>query len=109
VPRQTIPITTFTLCDAEPGSDATTYGPGRRQTGCRQPCRAAHTRRCWRLAGSRTSISTATRTPCAGWRTVRFSDNYLDLRDGELAEIAVRGLTDDIGEDQLRAISGLTR
>jgi beta-mannosidase len=40
---------------------------------------------------------------------VRFSDNYLDLRDGELAEIAVRGLTDDIGNDQLRAVSGLTR
>jgi beta-mannosidase len=39
---------------------------------------------------------------------VRFSDNYLDLRDGELAEIAVRGLTDDIGDDQLRARSGLT-
>jgi beta-mannosidase len=40
---------------------------------------------------------------------VRFSDNYLDLRDGELAEIAVRGLTDDIVDDQLRAMSGLTR
>ncbi|HET9780026.1 MAG TPA: glycoside hydrolase family 2 protein [Propionibacteriaceae bacterium] len=40
---------------------------------------------------------------------VRFSDNYLDLRDGELAEIAVRGLKDDIGDDQLRALSGLTR
>ena len=39
---------------------------------------------------------------------VRFSDNYLDLRDGDVAEIAVRGLTDDIGDDQLRAISGLT-
>jgi hypothetical protein len=34
---------------------------------------------------------------------VRFSDNYLDLRDGDHAEIAVRGLTDDIGDDQLRA------
>jgi beta-mannosidase len=40
---------------------------------------------------------------------VRFADNYLDLRDGELAEIAVRGLTDDIADDQLRAMSGLTR
>ncbi|HET9561981.1 MAG TPA: beta-mannosidase [Propionibacteriaceae bacterium] len=40
---------------------------------------------------------------------VRFSDNYLDLRDGELAEIAVRGLTEHIGDDQLRAISGWTR
>ena len=40
---------------------------------------------------------------------VRFSDNYLDLRDGELAEIAVRGLSEDIGDDQLRAKSGLTR
>lgn len=45
----------------------------------------------------------------AGWRTVRFSDNYLDLRDGELAEITVRRLTGDVGDDQLRAISGLTR
>jgi hypothetical protein len=40
---------------------------------------------------------------------VRFSDNYLDLRDGELAEITVRRLTGDVGDDQLRAISGLTR
>ena len=40
---------------------------------------------------------------------VRFSDNYLDLRDGELAEIAVRGLTDDIVDDQLRAVSGVLR
>ena len=40
---------------------------------------------------------------------VRFSDNYLDLRDGELGEIAVRGLTDDIVDGQLRAISGLRR
>ena len=40
---------------------------------------------------------------------VRFSDNYFDLRDGELAEIAVRGLTDDIGDDQLRAVSGVLR
>ena len=38
---------------------------------------------------------------------VRFSDNYLDLRDGDLAEITVRGLTDDIGDDELRARSGL--
>jgi hypothetical protein len=45
-------------------------------------------------------------TPAA---EVRFSDNYLDLRDGDLAEIAVRGLTEDIGDDQLRAISGWTR
>ena len=27
---------------------------------------------------------------------VRFSDNYLDLRDGDMAEIAVRGLAEDI-------------
>jgi beta-mannosidase len=40
---------------------------------------------------------------------VRFSDNYLDLRDGELAEIAVRGLRDEIVDDQLPAISGLRR
>jgi hypothetical protein len=40
---------------------------------------------------------------------VRFSDNYLDLRDDDTAEIAVRGLTEHIGDDQLRAISGLTR
>jgi beta-mannosidase len=37
---------------------------------------------------------------------VRFSDNYLDLRDGDVAEIAVRGLAGDLGEDQLRAVSG---
>jgi hypothetical protein len=36
---------------------------------------------------------------------VRFSDTYLDLRDGELAEITVRGLTGDVGDDKLRAIS----
>jgi hypothetical protein len=40
---------------------------------------------------------------------VRFSDNYLDLRDDDTAEIAVRGLTEHIGDDQLRAVSGLTR
>ena len=45
-------------------------------------------------------------TPAA---EVRFSDNYLDLRDGDLAEIAVRGLAEHIGDDQLRPISGLTR
>jgi beta-mannosidase len=39
---------------------------------------------------------------------VRFSDNYLDVRGGELVEIAVRGLTDEISDDQLRARSGLT-
>jgi hypothetical protein len=33
----------------------------------------------------------------------------LDLRDGDLAEIAVRGLSEDSGDDQLRAISGWTR
>jgi len=38
---------------------------------------------------------------------VRFSDNYLDLRDGDVAEIAVRGLTEEVGDDQLRAGSGL--
>ena len=27
---------------------------------------------------------------------VRFSDNYFDLRDGDLAEIAVRGLTEEV-------------
>jgi hypothetical protein len=40
---------------------------------------------------------------------VRFSDNYLDLRHGDVAEIAVRGLAEHIGDDQLRATSGLTR
>ena len=55
-------------------------------------------------AGSTTSFGFLLRPP-----QVRFSDNYLDLRDGEVAEIAVRGLTEDIGDDQLRAISGLTR
>jgi hypothetical protein len=40
---------------------------------------------------------------------VRFSDNYLDLRDADTAEIAVRGLTEHIGDDRLRAISGLRR
>ena len=40
---------------------------------------------------------------------VRFSDRYLDLRDGDLAEIAVRGLGDDIGDEQLRAVSGSIR
>jgi beta-mannosidase len=40
---------------------------------------------------------------------VRFSDNYLDLCDGDLAEIAVRGLREDIGDDQLQAVSGLRR
>jgi beta-mannosidase len=39
---------------------------------------------------------------------VRFSDNYLDLRDGDVANIVVRGLTDEIGDDQLRASSGLS-
>jgi hypothetical protein len=53
VPRQTIPITTFTLCEAKPAATSTTYGPGRRQIGYRQSCRAAYTRRCSRLAGSR--------------------------------------------------------
>ena len=38
---------------------------------------------------------------------VRFSDNYLDLRDGDLAEIAVRGITEDVDEDLLQAVSGL--
>jgi hypothetical protein len=40
---------------------------------------------------------------------VRFSDNYLDLRDDDTAEISVRGLSGRIGDNQLRAISGLTR
>ena len=39
---------------------------------------------------------------------VRISDNYLDLRDGDVAEIAVRGLTEEIGDDQLRAVSDLS-
>jgi hypothetical protein len=36
-----------------------------------------------------------------------FRTNYLDLRDGHVAEIAVRGLTEDVGDDQLWAGSGL--
>jgi beta-mannosidase len=40
---------------------------------------------------------------------VRFSDNYLDLRDGDVAEITVLGLTENVGDDQLRAVSGLAR
>ena len=39
---------------------------------------------------------------------VRFSDNYLDLRDGDVAEIAVRGLVKDIADNQLQAVSGLS-
>ena len=39
---------------------------------------------------------------------VRFSDNYFDLRDGDLAEITVRGLTEEVRDDQLRAVSGLS-
>ena len=39
---------------------------------------------------------------------VRFSDNYFDLRDGDLAEIAVRGLTEEVRDDLLRAVSGLS-
>jgi hypothetical protein len=39
---------------------------------------------------------------------VRFSDNYLDLRDGDVAEITVRGLAENIGDHQLRAVSGLS-
>ena len=38
----------------------------------------------------------------------RFSDNYLDLRDGDVAEIAVRGLVEDIADNQLQAVSGLS-
>jgi hypothetical protein len=40
---------------------------------------------------------------------VRLSDNYLDLRDGDIAEITVLGLTEDVGDDQLRAVSGLAQ
>jgi hypothetical protein len=40
---------------------------------------------------------------------VRFSDNYLDLRDGDIAEITVLGLTEDVRDDQLRAVSGLVQ
>jgi beta-mannosidase len=39
---------------------------------------------------------------------VRFSDNYLDLRDGDVAEIIVRGLTEDVADDQPRAVSGMS-
>jgi beta-mannosidase len=39
---------------------------------------------------------------------VRFSDNYLDLRDGDVAEITVRGLAENIGDHQLRAVPGLS-
>ena len=35
---------------------------------------------------------------------VRFSDNYLDLRDGDIAEITVLGLTEEVGDNQLRAV-----
>ena len=38
---------------------------------------------------------------------VRLSDNYLDLRHGDVAEIAVRGLVEDVADNQLRAVSGL--
>jgi hypothetical protein len=40
---------------------------------------------------------------------VRFSDNYLDLRDGDIAEITVLGLPEDVRDDQLRAVSGLVQ
>jgi hypothetical protein len=76
MPRQTIPITTFTLRDAEPGSDVDEVGA----------------------------------RPETDWLPATVPGGVHEaLRDGELAEIAVRGLTADIGDDQLRAISGLTR
>jgi hypothetical protein len=39
---------------------------------------------------------------------VRFSDNYLDLRDGDVAEIVARRLTENVSNDQLRPVSGLS-
>ena len=38
---------------------------------------------------------------------VRLSDNYLDLRHGDVAEITVRGLVEAVADNQLRAVSGL--
>ena len=39
---------------------------------------------------------------------VRFSDNYLELRDGDVAEIIARGLTENVSNDQLRSVSGFS-
>jgi hypothetical protein len=39
---------------------------------------------------------------------VRFSDKYLDLRDGDVAEIVARGLTENVSNDQLRPVSGFS-
>jgi hypothetical protein len=79
------------------------FGPGRVET---EVIRTSAERAVVRVSATGFNYFVRIPTPAP---QVRFSDNYLDLRDGELAEIAVRGLTDDIGNDQLRAVSGLTR
>ena len=79
------------------------FGPGRVET---EILRTSADRTVVRVRASGFNYFVRIPTPAP---QVRFSDNYLDLRDGEVAEIAVRGLTEDIGDDQLRAISGLTR
>ena len=79
------------------------FGPGRVET---EILRTSADRTVVRVRASGFNYFVRIPTPAP---QVRFSDNYLDLRDGEVAEIAVRGLTEDTGDDQLRAISGLTR
>ena len=79
------------------------FGPGRVET---EILRTSADRTVVRVRASGFNYFVRIPTPAP---QVRFSDNYLDLRDGEVAEIAVRGLTEDIGDDQLRAKSGLTR
>ena len=79
------------------------FGPGRVET---EILRTSADRTVVRVRASGFNYFVRIPTPAP---QVRFSDNYLDLRDGEVAEIVVRGLTEDTGDDQLRAISGLTR
>ena len=79
------------------------FGPGRVET---EILRTSADRAVVRVQASGFNYLVRIPTPAA---EVRFSDNYLDLRDGDLAEIAVRGLAEHIGDDQLRPISGLTR
>jgi beta-mannosidase len=79
------------------------FGPGRIESEVLRTSADQAVVRIW-ATGFNYFVRIATPSP-----QVRFADNYLDLRDGELAEIAVRGLTDDIADDQLRALSGLTR
>ena len=79
------------------------FGPGRVET---EILRTSADRTVVRVRASGFNYFVRIPTPAP---QVRFSDNYLDLRDGEVAEIVVRGLMEDTGDDQLRAISGLTR